>query len=680
MYILVVKGMVALRSLPIRSIAVLLFLLLLVITLRWGFLEQIDALAYDFAFRLRGEQPADPRIVIVAIDDGSLVEAGPWPWAPEQQDRLFEQILSQSPRGLGLDLLLSRSLDLYPSLGGDRGVVVGTALGLTVDKGERRLFWQEPEGETEHSLRLGHIHADKDPAGVCRSIPLRLSHEGVTRWAFAVEMAALAYGDRTDAIQVDARRFRLTGLEIPRLASPIDQSIDSLGLTSVQPGDRLLINSRGGVGTFLHVSAAALLRGDPEALAAIPGKLVLVGATSYSLGDHLATAFSGPSEMPGIEIHANAIDTILNQRFVGALGDSGIIALLAVLVIVFWSLFYRCSRLRSVLVFLLTVLGAILLPVLIFLYAAYWLPVVSIAVAVALSSASAQFMHHTQLNQHLNERFRRLEELVRESPPPDTIPHWKLGLWQRSLEWKLGILGDVTEAALRADREREEMLSFVSHELKTPLTSIHGFADLLLLGGQLDETAKKEALGLIRSETDRLSKMVEDYLKISRLEHRSLEPKLSDFELRPMLSKVASLIETQLKEKSMQVKGLDTMPAVTIRADLNLLTQVFLNLLGNAVKFSPPESTINVSAAVESDEVVVSIADQGPGIPEKELPKVFDKFYRVKEGAARKVPGSGLGLAFVKEVVHRHGGTVSVKSQLGLGSTFRVSLPFDVGE
>jgi two-component system, OmpR family, phosphate regulon sensor histidine kinase PhoR len=219
------------------------------------------------------------------------------------------------------------------------------------------------------------------------------------------------------------------------------------------------------------------------------------------------------------------------------------------------------------------------------------------------------------------------------------------------------------------------MTSFVSHELKTPLTSIQGFAELLEAPERLAPEDRLEAARMIREETSRLAQMVTDYLQLSRLEHQAIQLQQSEVDLAGILARAGFLVEQEFRNRSIRLVGLEGLPSVVALVDRDLLTQLFLNLLANAAKFSSAGSTVRIELRQVDGASIVEISDQGRGISEEDLPRVFDKFYRGSADLDGSVPGSGLGLAFVKAVVQQHGGAVTVSSQLGVGSIFRVTLP-----
>lgn len=641
------------------------------LTLHWSFLEDMDALALDFTFRLRGPESPDSRIVIVAVDDASLSALGNWPWRPAVISELIEGILQADPELIGVDLLLSRPLEEYPALQRGGPVVLATSLGSL--QGLGGMGWQGPQVDSEvPGISLAHIHAAKDADGVCRSIPLAVSHAGIRHWAFSVELARRVLGVSPDQVAFrDDHLFLGSELQIPRLSTPIDHAVDAAGILPSLPSDFLLLNSRGGPGTFPHVSARDVLERKPTALDQLSGRIVLLGATSYSLGDHLGTAFSGFTEMSGIEIHANALDTILNRRFITALEEPWRTSYLAAAMLVSWLIFAAWPRARTFTVFCLVLLAALMVPIALFLTFRFWLGLVPGVVAVGLAGATNQFLHHQSLNRQMNRRFVYLSRLLREVMPRTELAPFDPA--RLSLEWKLQLLGDATEAALRLSQERIETTSFVTHELKTPLTSIQGFSELLE-SGALSEGERREAAQFIGDETRRLTRMVNDYLRLARLEQGASALNQEAVDLAEVLERAAEIAQVEAGARDIAIKVDRPVGSLPVIGDSDLLTQVFVNLAANAVKFSPPSTEVVLRGWNDGNDVVAEVIDQGRGIPKADQQKVFDKFYRGEVAAGEQPSGSGLGLAFVKQVVDLHQGSIEIDSEVGRGTTFRLRL------
>jgi len=241
------------------------------------------------------------------------------------------------------------------------------------------------------------------------------------------------------------------------------------------------------------------------------------------------------------------------------------------------------------------------------------------------------------------------------------------------------VLRDLTRER-EIDRMKTELVSMVAHELRSPLTSISGFAELLLEANDQPEQ-RKEYTAIIHKESNRLGEMINKFLDISRIESGRSQLSLVMANLGDIVQKVAvaSMYQADRKDINIELDFPDDVPEVAV--DEDMIGQVVGNLLSNAIKYSPEHTTIRISATVREKDILVEVADQGYGISENALPHVFEKFYRVTDNEhVRDTQGSGLGLALVKEIVELHGGEVSAKSILGVGSVFSFTLPKVSGE
>jgi PAS domain S-box-containing protein len=236
------------------------------------------------------------------------------------------------------------------------------------------------------------------------------------------------------------------------------------------------------------------------------------------------------------------------------------------------------------------------------------------------------------------------------------------------------ILRDVTREK-EIDRMKTELVSMVAHELRSPLTSISGFSELLL-DRSVDSEQAHEYASIILKESNRLSDLINKYLDISRIESGRSQLKKVPLDVREVIEKVLDINRQQADKKNIKV-AVDVPPTLTaVSADREMVEQVVVNLFTNAVKYSPENTEITIRVIERPAEVLVEVEDHGYGIPEKSLGKIFDKFYRVSENAnVRDTAGSGLGLSLVKEIVEVHGGEITVRSEVGVGSTFAFTLP-----
>jgi len=238
-------------------------------------------------------------------------------------------------------------------------------------------------------------------------------------------------------------------------------------------------------------------------------------------------------------------------------------------------------------------------------------------------------------------------------------------------------LHDITRERV-IDEMKTDFISLVSHELRTPLTSILGFSSYMLTGrlGAVQDT-QRTALESIHRQAKRLSAIISDFLDVSRIESGKIEMKKEPVQLRNIASRVVDDLRPQASEKQINVTTrveTDSLPLVAL-GDEQRITQVFTNLVGNALKFTEPEGTIDVSLSRSNGEVVCKVRDTGCGIPPDELDRVFDRFYQVEKVVTRKSGGTGLGLAIVKNIVEAHGGRIWISSSLGVGTEVSFTLP-----
>jgi PAS domain S-box-containing protein len=234
---------------------------------------------------------------------------------------------------------------------------------------------------------------------------------------------------------------------------------------------------------------------------------------------------------------------------------------------------------------------------------------------------------------------------------------------------------DVTQER-ELDRMKTEFVSQVSHELRTPLTAIKGFTDLLLDGdaGEVNEE-QEEYLQIVRQNVDRLVSLINDLLDISRIESGRIKLSLDAIDMGAIIQSVVATLRPliQGKDQSITVEVAPDLPQA--RGDHDRILQVVTNLVSNAYKYTPARGAIRVEASRADDLVRVAVRDTGIGIPEEDIPKLFTRFFRVDSSLTREIGGTGLGLSIVKSIVELHGGTVSVESTPGSGSTFSFTLP-----
>lgn len=236
------------------------------------------------------------------------------------------------------------------------------------------------------------------------------------------------------------------------------------------------------------------------------------------------------------------------------------------------------------------------------------------------------------------------------------------------------VFHDITELR-RLEQIRQDFVANVSHELRTPIASIKGYAETLLEGALEDKDNAKEFINIIYQDSNRLANLINDLLDLSKIESGKMKMNLIPLDPVSVIRRAVSIIENQAKAKSISLK-LDIPSGLPkVKADETRISQVMINLLDNAVKYTPENGSVTVVARAVNNTLQIDVADTGMGISEKDIPRIFERFYRVDKARSRELGGTGLGLSIVKHIVSAHGGQVWVKSELGFGSTFSFTIP-----
>jgi two-component system phosphate regulon sensor histidine kinase PhoR len=236
------------------------------------------------------------------------------------------------------------------------------------------------------------------------------------------------------------------------------------------------------------------------------------------------------------------------------------------------------------------------------------------------------------------------------------------------------VLHDITRLR-RLEQVRREFVANVSHELRTPLASIKGFAETLRDGAVDDTAHRMEFIEAIEKDAERLTALVDDLLDLSAIESGQRRLALEPVSIIEEARKAAAGLQPLAKRSGVTIKIEDASDLPPVQSDRAQLGQVLRNLLDNAVKFNRTGGTVTVTATVSGAQMVLSVSDTGTGIPPEDLPRLFERFYRVDKARSREIGGTGLGLSIVKHIAESHGGSVEVLSRLGEGSIFRVRLP-----
>ncbi len=579
-----------------------------------SFTQQLNAALYDTLLRLR--RPAHSsgvrEVVLVAIDDETAARYGPLPLRRDRLAAGLDRLFSFEPKVLALDLLLSEPSDpaADAALAGAlrKFPRASVAAGIRSDTGAAAK-WIWPLKGLSECCRVAHVHAAQDGDGNVRTIALEQAAGGRRLWALAVEAAGLALGGQRPLEA--AEHVELGSVRIPARAD-----------------DRVLtINYAGPEGTFTRVSFASLLDGKVRS-AVFHNKIVIVGVTAQGGGDRLFTPVSSGIGMSGVEIHANAVRTILDRAF---LSPAGVVAEAIALLSIAAAAVLAIGTLRGVR--LVLVLGAI---------------------ALALPVFCVGSLEGGRI--------------------------WPLGSLIAAFAVSAGVAGAGEYAAVTLELRRSEAkrqdyafrLQAIAHEIKTPLTAIQGTSEMIS-GELVPERQRVEMAGLIHRESKRLTAIIQAFLDVERMAAGTLKLQKQDVDLRAVCEEVLERARFYAARKASRIEA--DVPELKIQADPELLSFAVYNLLTNAVKYSPKRSSILLAAREEDGHVLLSVTDQGYGIAPAEQKRIFERFYRLKRDEAGPESGSGLGLALVKEITVQHGGRVLVESKPGAGSRFTLALP-----
>lgn len=232
----------------------------------------------------------------------------------------------------------------------------------------------------------------------------------------------------------------------------------------------------------------------------------------------------------------------------------------------------------------------------------------------------------------------------------------------------------MTTKLYQVEERRKKFVSNVSHELRTPMTSMKIVSDTLLSAPNWDEAIYREFMLDINTEIDRLNKIIDSLLYLVRVEKDELELNYSITYVNYLLEWVIKTLNPIAHKKQINLT-LTVSNKIQIHLDQEKMQQCLLNIIGNAVKYTPEEGSVSVELDETYDSIIIKVTDTGIGIPEKDLPFIFDRFYRVDEARARKTGGTGLGLAIAQQIIQLHQGTISVKSELGNGTEVSITLP-----
>ena len=244
----------------------------------------------------------------------------------------------------------------------------------------------------------------------------------------------------------------------------------------------------------------------------------------------------------------------------------------------------------------------------------------------------------------------------------------------RKPEGVIAVLQDITEQQ-RLEEMRKEFVANVSHELRTPLTSIKSYSETLLDGAVDDRETAEQFLAVINTEADRMTRLIRDLLQLSRLDNQQTQWNFEKMSLVELIKNTVERMKIEVDSRRQNIECFVVNEVPEIEGDYGRLEQVAFNIIGNAVKYTPEGGNITVYVGRMRNGVYFKVADTGIGIPEEDIDRIFERFYRVDKARSREMGGTGLGLSIAKEIVEAHNGTIDIKSKAGVGTEVTVRLP-----
>jgi len=579
---------------------------------------QIDNDAYDFLFRIHPPASWAHTSVILGIDERSFRRLGGLRRIRTILAEGLERISGSGARAVVVDLILAdageAAEDALLAKAFERTPNLVLACSLTRDG------WEDPLPEFRKAARaLGHAHADPDRYdNVVRQVPLEKVAGPERRWALCLEGLRMSLDD--PRIEESPE-----GLRLGRLFVPVPRNESSPRSLLVRYPPRRLETGRS-----IREITFSDLADNPSLARELAGKVVFVGITAESAAqDRHMTPYSYGQTMPGVEIHAAAYETLANGVFLEPASNLSVVLLCFALTAAAGLAFARLTGWLAYLAGAGVIVLAHLGPYLAFrghVVVPYAAPLSAGWLSVA---AAASYQHFA-----VRRQLRRSE----------------------------------------AQRDRyQQAIHFVAHEMRSPLTAIQGSSELMSRY-QLSEEKRSQIAHTINSESKRLGKMIQTFLDVERLSAGQMELRNETIDsgelIRACLERARALAGR--KKIAFTLGRLDS---AALAGDRELMEYAVYNLLTNAVKYSPPQTVVEVSCRVDGKTLRLGVKDQGIGMDEKELRNVFRKFYRTKKAEASGEVGTGIGLSIVEQIVFHHGGKIEVVSAPGHGSCFTIVLP-----
>ena len=579
-----------------------------------GLGRQLDDNVYDFFFRHYQPKPWTTTSILLTIDSTTLDQYGTT-GARKALAKGLDLIRDAHPSAVAVDIILAGpSTDddpLEAAFAATHNLVLPCQL-----NGEK---WEDPIPRFKrYAARVGQVHIEPVGDAVARYIELYKvtgdHSQADQRWSLALEAYRVSRG--VDIVE-SPNDLQVGDVIIPANKEPSGYRMRIRYVpTSMAPIPRVSI---------------ADLATDPSKARLFAGKVVFAGVSDQTAArDRWMTPLSDGTPMAGIEMNANVYETIANRLFLtDAPPEAWLLA--ALFMVVAAGLIWRFTGGMTAPILSAALLAlAHLFPYWLFIRGAVfpYVPAVLPAWLAMITAASWQYFYVRRRLGHSEAEKTRYQQAIH----------------------------------------------FVTHEMRTPLTAIQGSSELINRYPAMPEAKRKQINDLIVSESHRLGRMIEVFLNVERLSAGDMQLKHDDFPL-PTLVESCVARARPLAERKQITVSVGALPTEEIRGDRELMEYAFYNLLTNAIKYSPSETQVRVFGSREHGRLRVSVEDQGIGMDQKEVRRIFEKFYRTRRAEQSGEAGTGIGLSIVEQIVTQHGGSIDVVSSPGKGSCFTLVLP-----
>ncbi len=631
----------------------LILLALTLLTYSTGLFSRVDNLLFDIGQKLH-HQSAPSDVIIIGIDEVSLAQLGRWPWSRDTHVKLLNRLQPENAAAIGFDVIFSEpeknqqnDINLAAAIKQVGNVVLPVMLESTRLNGQVIETLPLPE-YANNAADIGRVHAVLDDDGIARSIYL---HEGVGApvWQhFAQAVLNVAQQKPTK------NNFSQNSLSKTQSNTSLPEAPHSLSL--VRTAQRR-ISFLGASSHFATISYAQVLRGE-FVKGLFNKKIVLVGATASGLGDTFSTSVSSAQQlMPGVEFHANVLQSIRTNHLIKTVASP--IALLILACFALLPLLWL-PKLSAFLGLVLTLVYLVLLGLLAALLPemlGYWIAPTAALCSVLLAYPVWSWRKLEAAQRYLNDELNHLKHSLINSPALKKSTYTEYD----HFDARITQVRAAGEQLRYLQENRKETLAFISHDLRAPLARA-----MQLL--EQNPAAKSQLAAPIAQALQ----MAEDFLQSSRAEMVD-DSSFKELDFAGLVHQAADDAYEAASKKNIKLIR-DIVDNAWVQGNFGLLQRALLNLILNAVKFSPENADINIRLSLHNQQAIFSVTDYGVGISQQDQEKLFKRFSRTASGSASS-EGAGLGLYFVYTVAQKHGGNVDVQSEVGKQTCFSFSLP-----